>query len=56
MGIDFYGGKNTNKKRFSFRNKVIKPPTAAPLTRNDLLFLQSIGLKVKKGQWRRLKN
>lgn len=55
MGIDFYGGKN-NKKLFLFRNKVIKPPTAASLTRKDLLFLQSIGLKVKKGQWQRPKN
>lgn len=51
MGIDF-----SNKRGFPQRNKNIKSQSANTLTRGDLLFLQSLGLRVKKQQWRRLKN
>jgi hypothetical protein len=55
MGIDFHNKVNYKSQDLT-KNKLIRSHAELPLTRSDLLFLKSIGLKIKKKQWRRWKN
>lgn len=55
MGIDFHNNTIIYKRHSPAHNS-IRSRSEFPLTRSDLLFLKSIGLKVKKQQWARWKN